>query len=38
MKVVLYFDFFFSLLTGQNCMFIPPLFPAILSLLKYDHG
>lgn len=38
MKVVLYFDFFFSLLTGQNCMFIPLLFPAILSLLKYDHG
>ena len=37
MKVVLYFDFFFSLLTGQNCMFIPLLFPAILSLLKYDH-
>ena len=30
--------FFFSLLTGQNCMFIPLLFPAILSLLKYDHG
>lgn len=31
MKVVLNFDLFFSLLTRQNCMFIPLLFPAILS-------